>query len=197
MKTLNFFIMMLMIISASTQAVWAQKKSTEKKAEVKQKSISVPLASQISLSDALRWTKNYRTSNTGLLGRPRCEDGQFEQVDNTRSVWFSIDQMKRIVEKIEAEGGDGMRIYFAKYDTMEIPGLGGPNRCYTFQNTLIMVSTEANNNFHFDYFEDRASKKEARGFIINMMKMVPENKGEICPPPTNCKDIGALLEVED
>ena len=93
----------------------------------------------------------------------------------------------------EKEHGDGIRFYLSTYDKEYIGNKQPhqPERAYWGYNTLIMVSTQYINGNHVDYYTNSVtSNPRGHGFIV---MTVPENRGELCPPPANCKDIGATL----
>jgi hypothetical protein len=113
---------------------------------------------------------------------------------DTRCVWFSIEQLKSLISRIEKDtckGKKGIRFYFATYD----PTIHKDAHCKPqYQNctTLVMVSTrdsiKEKVTLHFDYYNDTV--RNMRGGILTT---TPENQGELCPPPANCNDDGATL----
>ena len=118
---------------------------------------------------------------------------------DSRSIWFSAQRLQALLDKIKSEGGDGIRFYYAAYDTAypKVIGSNTPPQMYWGYNTLVMVSTkdstnQADQKFHRDYFTSKAkgSDKPVKGFILGT---TPENRGELCPPPKNCNEVGALL----
>lgn len=115
-----------------------------------------------------------------------------KKIQDTRAVWFGIERLKALVKKIEAEGGDGIRFYYAAYDSVynEKSDAHVPIKPYWNHNTLIMVSTRDSASIHKDYYTDFKLNGEFKGFIITAK---PENKGEMCPPPVDCNGTGATL----
>ena len=111
---------------------------------------------------------------------------------NTRAVWFSLAKMKALVAKIESEGGDGIRFYYAAYDSTysDTCHTHIPQRDYWNHNTLLMVSTVDSGSYHWDYYNNDPRGTIGKGHII---LAAPENRGEMCPPPANCNTVGALL----
>lgn len=113
----------------------------------------------------------------------------------SRTVWFSKEQLKALIDKVYEENGDGIRFYFAAYDSTQKPGYKANPR-YLDQSTLIMVSTfdtiavrdGKKDTLHWDYYFDRKKGREGR-----ILTTIPENQGELCPPPANCFSEGALL----
>ena len=110
---------------------------------------------------------------------------------NTRCFWISLRRLNGLVAKLNHENADGVRIYFAAYDSVYPPSYKNPpRRDYWGHNTLVMISTHATRGIHADYYNDTTftQVKGPRGFIID-----PTNRGEICPPPSNCFTQGAYL----
>ncbi|WP_143310089.1 hypothetical protein [Chitinophaga vietnamensis] len=129
------------------------------------------------------------------------EDGRKKKNKNTRCVWFKLSRLEALVAKIKAEGGDGVRFYLAAYNKNYVPdtlGVHIPDSVYWGHNTLLMVSTfdstmSDGKHLHWDYYTNdkpELSKLRQGGIIISA---VIENRGEMCPPPANCNDIGATL----
>jgi hypothetical protein len=107
--------------------------------------------------------------------------------NDTRCVWFSVGQLDSLIQKIKREKGDGVRFYLAAYDKDRAVQNDTLFRDHT---TLVMVSTvrDSSRGKHVDYFSDKANG--TKGAIITA---TPENRGEICPPPSNCSADGASL----
>ena len=148
---------------------------------------------------AKKYVKNYEkhagyvdsdyTDQTGLNKKKRNP--------NSREIWFPIGRLDSLVQKIKQEKGDGIRFYLATYDTVYTQTANSgkkPAREYWGYNTLLMVSTKDSlqGKFHQDYYKagDAASNTPSQGTILGT---VPENRGEMCPPPKNCPAIGASL----
>lgn len=167
------------------------------------KSVNAPKDSQVSdnpdtlsLQVARTYVNNY-AKRAGTVDSSFTEEGvsKIKKLPDTRAVWFSVARLKQLVAKVEAEGGDGIRFYFATYDSTynNKSQEHQPPRPYWNHNTLIMVSTKDSlKRYHRDYYNDRklGSNTGINGFIIGT---VPENRGEMCPPPANCNDVGATL----
>ena len=153
---------------------------------------------QVDLKTARRYVKNYEV-HAGYVDDEK-EPGV--KKPDTRCIWFSKERLQAMLGKLDKEGGDGVRFYLIAYDKKYDTTATGKNRpvppppAYWGYNTLLMVSTKdsaANNAvLHRDYFTDgpAAAQAKQRGFIVTF---VPENRGELCPPPANCSDDGALL----
>lgn len=150
----------------------------------------------LSLQIAENYVRNY-AKRAGTVDSIFTEEGisKTKKLPDTRAVWFSVARLKALVKKIEAEGGDGIRFYFATYDSTYNTKSQEhqPPRPYWNHNTLIMVSTKDSlKRYHRDYYNDKkvGASNGINGFIIGT---VPENRGEMCPPPANCNDVGATL----
>lgn len=119
------------------------------------------------------------------------------KLPDTRTIWFSIEKLETLVNKIKSEGGDGIRFYLASYDMYYPKGFKKgyiPPRDNWGYNTLIMVSTKDSlNQFHRDYYTNTPINGEKGKGIILGLGTEPENRGEICPPPADCVSIGATL----
>lgn len=108
---------------------------------------------------------------------------------DTRCVWFNIDQLRALVNRVDKEKGDGIRFYLAAYDSVKMPALSKVKDIYLNYGTLVMVSTRADSaGRHIDYYKNLLGQK--KGVIITA---VPENQGELCPPPAHCSATGATL----
>lgn len=110
---------------------------------------------------------------------------------DTRCVWFSSKQLESLLARIDSEGGNGIRFYMATYDNKAMPGVNILEKYHNY-STLVMVSTRDSINskgdtLHWDYY-NRGGR--LRGGILTAE---PENRGEICPPPSNCSEDGATL----
>jgi len=138
---------------------------------------AIILKGTVPVKDAKRLVKNFE---------PRI----FRKKDifgfnDTRCVWFGIDQLDSLVQKVKSEKGDGIRFYLAVYDR---DSAFHNNNLFRDHITLVMVSTARDaRGKHVDYYNEIANGK---GAIITA---TPENQGELCPPPTNCSGDGATL----
>ncbi|MES1226783.1 MAG: hypothetical protein ABUT20_65525, partial [Bacteroidota bacterium] len=143
------------------------------------------LKDTLNISTAQRLVRNFDARAYHI------KHGELEQLD-TRCVWFSLDQLKALVANIEKEDGDGIRFYSAAYDKDKKEDVKMLDTAYLEHATLVMVSTRDSAGYHADYFhKPGAGGKEAnKGFII---MAVPENQGELCPPPVHCNLYGAKL----
>ncbi|PAW93988.1 hypothetical protein CKK33_10970 [Mucilaginibacter sp. MD40] len=128
-------------------------------------------------------------------------DSKKKKAPNTRAIWFSVDRLQKLVNKIKSEGGDGIRFYLATYDTIYPARFAGghkPAPDYWGHNTLVLVSTKDSTNkmnqkYHRDYYTDKLlgnNGQPSKGFIVGAE---PENRGELCPPPRDCNSVGATL----
>lgn len=129
---------------------------------------------------AYRMVANY-APRAGFVDR----DG--EQLPNTRTVWFSVAQLKAFINEIEGEGGDGIRFYFAAYDDdysengeeMDVPPAE-----YWGYNTLLMVPTRDSTANGVTHHRDYLTPAGAGTSTI-------QNRGNLCPPL--CGDDPILL----
>jgi hypothetical protein len=108
--------------------------------------------------------------------------------NDTRCVWFSIEQLENLVKKVRCEKGDGVRFYLAAYNVNCMPD-STYNTNYMDHTTLIMVSTKSKSGKHFDYYGKNENGIDVGAIITSD----PENRGEMCPPPSNCTPEGATL----
>ncbi|MEC3879130.1 hypothetical protein [Parapedobacter sp. 10938] len=150
-------------------------------------------SAKVPVDVAHRMVANY-APRAGFVER----DG--EQLPNTRTVWFSLAQLKAFINEIEGDGGDGIRFYFAAYDDSYPDGgvnAEVPPQAYWGYNTLLMVPTRdstANGiTYHRDYL---TGISQSGGRPSNLMrKSTVENRGMLCPP--SCGDDPALLKGAD
>lgn len=126
-------------------------------------------ASEICVDSAYQMVQTYR--------------GRLFEKEPTRTIWFSYKRIEKLYNKLKADrdsgmATDGLRIYFGTYPKEYKSGKKHP---HAKKNTIIFVSTKdsLNGKFHRDYYN-------------NVMRLVPENKGELCPPG-DCPSMGALL----
>lgn len=144
---------------------------------------------------AKKYVKNYE-KHAGFVDsmfNENTPENGVKKLPDTRAIWFGIDRLEAMVKKIKAEGGDGVRFYLATYDNLypkDFKEGYTPERNYWGYNTLVMVSTKDSiGKFHRDYY---TNVKESKGFILTV-ESEPENRGELCPPPVDCRPIGATL----
>jgi len=157
----------------------------------------IPDSAWVPVAEAKQMVANY-APRAGYVDR----DGQ--QQPNTRCAWISLEYLEGMVGRLQDEGADGLRIYFAAYDsvysTVAANKMAPPNEWWGY-NTVLFVSTRdsvsGGQRFHRDYYTNIATPGRAApatgGFIV---AMEPLNRAGICPPPDKCKDKGALL-LED
>ncbi|MFC5285229.1 hypothetical protein [Pedobacter alpinus] len=151
---------------------------------------------------AKRYVKNYEKNAGYVETISKDSTGTIiSKAPDTRSVWFDIERLESIVKQIKAEGGDGIRFYLGTYDQNypEQFKMGHiPPTDYWGYNTLIMVSTKDSlKKYHRDYYSETTKAGKKRKGVIMSVGSAPENRGEICPPPSDCYDIGATLIEEN
>lgn len=143
----------------------------------------------VPVDTARAWVKNYERwlqANNAERVRQVLPDGKTAEIPNSRSVWFSIEQLEKLVNRIKAEDGDGIRFYFARYgDNMRSGVDSCTQKPYNYSNitTLLMVPTKRKDCMHQDYYNGTSG----------VTSMDIENKGEMCPPPADCTVRGATL----
>ncbi|QNK63713.1 hypothetical protein H7F33_04230 [Pedobacter sp. PAMC26386] len=173
------------------------------------KDVVIPDSVLVDESTAREYVKNY-APHAGYVDQTN-EDvrARLPKKPDTRCVWFSKKRLQDMLDKLENEKGDGVRFYLItynkKYDTTVVDKKKPiPQKEYWGYNTLLMVSTKPDHNkagtpIHLDYYQNsdnqqlNAAKKQEKkspGFIVTF---VPENRGELCPPPADCSSIGATL----
>jgi len=159
---------------------------------------NIPDSAWVPVAEARRMVANY-APRAGYVER----DGQ--QLPNTRVAWVPLDYLESMVDRLHDEGGDGIHIYLAAYDsvyTAETQHVPPPE--WWGYNTVLFTSTRDSvadgQHYHRDYFTFEQYDyygweryRGAEGFIVTME---PLNRVGICPPPDKCKDKGALL-LED
>ncbi len=122
---------------------------------------------QISVKEAHEMVKAYDQANPG----------------KTKSVWFSLDRVEDLLMLLHEDHlnnlkTNGIRIYFGQY-----PADYDSPKEWAGRDTILFVSTYEDGNINRDYFR-HIRKKEP---------ILPFNKGEICPPPSDCGNNGSLL----
>lgn len=148
----------------------------------------------ISYLEAKKYVANYGP-RAGIVKRVTNVDNKInvDTLPDTRCIWFSVERIRALADQIEKEKGDGIRFYLSTYDKVYVGEKHphDPPKIYWGYNTLIMVSTQYLDGNHVDYYGTSIKNDRKRtGFII---MADPENRGELCPPPANCKSIGATL----
>ncbi|QHS54961.1 hypothetical protein GWR56_05180 [Mucilaginibacter sp. 14171R-50] len=127
------------------------------------------------------------------------------QKENTRTVYFDLAALKKLITNIETEKGQGLRIYFAKYGPGHVVlANNGDTLDYSNSNTVVLVSTKdtvitdpdpknrgRKITIHKDYYSNNKSVSNIGYFLGKFTD--PQNKGELCPPPSPCCTYGATL----
>jgi|GEM_PF-1129864 len=106
---------------------------------------------------------------------------------NTQAIWFDITSLAELIDEVtQLPQGDGVRVYFGKYGS-GYRGIDsrGVKQNYSNATTLVLVPTVTSTNgvvvHHVDFGGTATIPADY------------ENKGEVCPPPSNCFTIGATL----
>ena len=151
---------------------------------------AIDTSSLLSLQDAKKYVGNYKAGTVDSIK----SDGKHVPLPNSRAIWFPKAKLLALLEAMKKENGDGVRFYFAAYDPkLGAPGGNTPDPKYAGYNTLIMVSTIAKDTLgqkglHWDSYTKPGDKRP-----LIMVGAGPENRGEMCPPPSNCPATGATL----
>jgi hypothetical protein len=122
---------------------------------------------EISVKEAHEMVKAFDAANPG----------------KTKSVWFSLQRIESMLtllyqESLRGAGTNGIRLYFGQY-----PEDYDQPKEWAGKNTVIFVSTYLKDKMNVDYFKH----------LPVPPPMFPENKGEICPPPSDCGNNGSRL----
>jgi hypothetical protein len=64
-----------------------------------------------------KWVKNYQTIKREALASTAGSQG------DTKTIWYSVDQLRELIDEADCQGATGVRIYFAAYSaTPNLPG---------------------------------------------------------------------------
>lgn len=142
---------------------------------------------KIDYATAKRYVANY-ANHAGYVDQTSSEiQLKAAKKPETRSIWFSKERLQAMLDQLETEKGDGIRFYLATYDNVARADANIPTEHLGY-NTLLMVSTKdsvaGSETFHRDYYNTTGAVSTI-GFV--------ENRGQLCPPPSDCKGIGATL----
>src|SRR5690606_5659285 len=155
--------------------------------QLKAATYTIPDSVKVPLTEARMLVANYAPYAGEVVVAPG------DTTSNTRAAWFSLERLQALVAQIDAEGGDGIRFYLARYNDTYPEGSAKhiPPREYWGRNTLLMVSTRAAQNaqgspIHQDYYDDVASATQSVGPII-MAEI--ENDAGMCPPACDGADL--------
>lgn len=146
---------------------------------------------------AKQMVENYEANKVPVID---ASGRQVSNIPNTSAIWLDLGKLESLVTKLKQEKADGVNIYFARYgDNVadENTYKAGLEKDYSYRNTIIILgakeSTATNingvkNNYHLDALINNEIKGSAFTFFTD-----PANKGELCPPPVKCCEIGATL----
>jgi hypothetical protein len=179
MKTLNLFLIIL-FVALAISACKPQNNGTEQASDDAQL-LKGAIADTTAGRLVRHFEKRAHIFKHGEIIRP-----------DTRTVWFSKEQLRALVNRVYSEKGDGIRFYLAVYDSTKHEDTKDIKEIYWNYTTLIMVSTrfDSLNKVHLDYYKNINSPGGKNGGII---MAIPENQGELCPPPASCFGAGATL----
>jgi hypothetical protein len=163
---------------------------------------SIPDSVKVPVEVAKQYVSNYALHagyvDSAAGGKELAKPGR----PDTRCIWFSKQRLAQLLQQLEKEDGDGVRFYIMTYNgaytSADEKYRPVPPPPYWGYNSLLMVSTRDSTLkngrvLHRDYYSDlnmRTTIAQKPGFIVGL---VPENRGEICPPPSRCDSTGALL----
>jgi len=112
----------------------------------------------------------------------------------TLTVWFGMATINSLLEAIQDKNGDGVRIYLARYGK-NYKGSSSPSRNRDYSNaiTLVMAPTRKDSLndttvYHWDIVDSLGTQN-----VAFALSPEDQNKGELCPPPSNCSLTGAVL----
>ena len=94
----------------------------------------------------------------------------FDAKTHVKSVWFSMEQLTKIYERLKEESSNGLRVYFGRYPD-DVSDFSDPKPIAN-TDTIILISTKAN-GLERDGSDD-GSNDDDYDLI--------ENRGEQCQP---------------
>ncbi|GGI27695.1 hypothetical protein [Pedobacter mendelii] len=123
----------------------------------------------------------------------------------TEAAWFPTKQITQLAEKVNKLGGDGVRVYFARYTQEIIDAINKldygdkiPDN-YVEMNTILFVVTKVINGVpKTDYFTDNVGhghhhKKGKHPICDPPLPTDPDNRGSLCP--TMCDNESDLMNL--
>ncbi|RAJ74980.1 hypothetical protein CLV59_11026 [Chitinophaga dinghuensis] len=146
----------------------------------------------LSYAQARKYVNNY-ADRAGFV--KKYHQGDSVYVRNPRYIWFPAWRLQQLLNQVPDETG-GIRFYFASYDET-YPNLPAgsqeknPDSTFWGRNTMVIISTFDTLGVHMDFTPEGGGVRNGKGFLIDAAAY--ENNGEMCPPPSNCLDKGALL----
>ncbi|WCT10965.1 hypothetical protein [Mucilaginibacter jinjuensis] len=151
------------------------------------------LTGKVDTTTAKRWVARFKSRSHKFK----------ENMGDTRCVWFSKDQLKALLSKVDSiQDGDGIRFYLATYDSIPAHGFNNFKPEYANYSTLVMVTTRKGTGLlsgkHMDYYKEQTKLLNGKSVIDAkhsgiIISATPENEGELCPPPAKCNTQGAML----
>lgn len=162
--------------------------------EPTQGTTTVDTTGALDVKTAIKYVGNY-ARRAGEVDSIQA-DGVHVKLPNSRSVWFPKAKLEAMLAALNKEkDGDGVRFYYAAYNPRLGMAATDSARRYDGYNTLVMVTTVKKDTLgkkglHWDSYAPLGGNAAGGGIIIGAG---PENRGEICPPPSNCPGVGATL----
>ena len=99
-----------------------------------------------------KWVKNYQTVKRPALAQTAGPQG------DTKSVWYSVDQLRQLISEADCQGATGVRLYFAAYS--EMPTLAGegvripPGANKSMTVVFVLTKQVASTGVQEDFFID-------------------------------------------
>lgn len=101
--------------------------------------------------------------------------------EDSLSVWYSIEELERFIEKSKEHGADGIKLYFGAYDHdyKEQP-------LYAGRQTIVLVATKHKET------DAGASNKDIYINTERGATILAWNAGSVCPPFCGTDDFGGV-----
>jgi hypothetical protein len=118
----------------------------------------------------------------------RLSERAGKTVEDTKSVWYSKEQVATWLEEMNDLGGDGIRIYLGEIEELEAGKEQSPFNPIPGQLCLMMVLTKKGSfddshvNIEYESLTDYAIRKEKADALIANRANKQFNAGGYCPP---------------
>ena len=161
---------------------------------------------KIPVDDIKAMINKYKTERQELVNvNPTLRNSYGNQFSDTRSVWFSIDELKNFISEAENENPgnklNGLRMYFVVYpekQNVESDYLRAVPENLRNQTSLVLIPTyyDSTNKLTRD-FSPSSSPSQAAGSgaerRLPQLTTLAMNHGALCPPgcPTEENEIKA------